>query len=124
VSATFEGKEYERTEISHFIQQYDHCPECKGWDEFYVGVQSPPINMSGQLLGTLEPTGIRLAGRRNHRRDCTAALTAAGFGPVQAARAEAWDEGSVAGWAESGLPHSWAAENALIKANPYRTEDT
>lgn len=34
---------------------------------------------------------------------------------------EAWDEGSVAGWRESGLPHSWSAEHALKKANPYRS---
>jgi len=35
--------------------------------------------------------------------------------------AEAWDEGSVAGWVESGLPHSWNAENKLRNSNPYRT---
>jgi hypothetical protein len=34
--------------------------------------------------------------------------------------ADAWDEGSIAGWVESGLPHSWSAENSLRSSNPYR----
>ena len=50
-----------------------------------------------------------------------AALTAAGFGPVQAVRAEAWDEGFEMGedygeW--SGAP----VRNQPSRINPYRTE--
>jgi hypothetical protein len=51
-----------------------------------------------------------------------AALTTAGFGPVQAARAEAWDE------AVNEADRQWQighASAAILKAdNPYRTEDT
>lgn len=49
------------------------------------------------------------------------AILAAGFGPVQAARAEAWDEGFEMGedygeW--SGAP----VRNQPSRTNPYRTE--
>ena len=50
----------------------------------------------------------------NEARSLAAALSAAGFGPVREARAEAWDEGYTTG----------NAHNGRRDANPYRTEET
>ena len=51
--------------------------------------------------------------QREYSEHLNAALTAAGFGPVQAARAEAWDEGCTFG---SLYDHTFRNDN------PYRTE--
>lgn len=53
---------------------------------------------------------------REYSVHVAAALSAAGFGPVQEARAEAWDEGMLHGHnAEGRLLDKW-------ESNPYRTE--
>jgi len=70
-----------------------------------------------------------ICGKRsdNHEAHQAAALSAAGFGPVQEAREAAWDEASkaikstIGAYAEEGV---WAFEQAeKLNPNPYR-EDT
>lgn len=59
-------------EIEHFLRRYEHCPECKGWDEFYDNIQTPRRSMNGTILETEpRPTGLTVKGRSNHRRACT-----------------------------------------------------
>jgi hypothetical protein len=62
----------EEDEVINFVREYDHCAECQGWDERFVGIQRPKRNFYGQLLEQdHQPSGIRLRGRSNHRRICS-----------------------------------------------------
>jgi len=66
--------------------------------------------------------------QREYSTHLSAALTAAGFGPVQAARAEAWDEGAQAEADTTMLTEEeesagvHAATFVCPSRNPYRTE--
>ena len=62
-------------QILYFTRRYIHCVECKGWDEFYDGIQRPLRTVTGKVRGQAEPNGITLAGRSHHGRKCSRRVT-------------------------------------------------